>query len=156
MFGVLLTSNILSIGQQYTFTFESGEWFFLDTTGVIQADLNERMANYGEVISVTRGLFSDRYIVIVIPTVETTLDNWLSAFDSSWRDMRYDNIIFISAEGGTVSTQPGGIAEVIPQVGEVAVSMLKPILPYALLFLGVYLAITMIPVLTRRHYARSK
>jgi len=156
MFGVLLTSNYLSIGQQYTFTWESGEWFFLDTTGVIQADLNERMANYGEVISVTRGLFSDRYIVTIVPMVETTLDNWLLAFDNSWQDMGYDNIIFISAEGGTVSTQPGGVAEVIPQVGEVAVSALKPILPYALAFLGIYLAITLLPTLSRRRYARSR
>lgn len=156
MFGALLTSNILRIGQPATFTFESGEWFFWDVTGTIQAGLNERMANYGEVISVTRGLFSDRYIIVVIPTVETTLDNWLSAFDSSWRDMGYDNIIFISAEGGTVSTQPGGIAEVVPQIGEVAVSTLKPILPYALAFLGIYLAITFLPTLSRRQYVRSR
>jgi len=156
MFGALLTSNILSIGQTYSFTFESGGWFFWDVTGTIQAGLRERMANYGEIISVTRGLFSDRYVVTVIPTVETTVDNWLSAFDSSWKDMGYDNVIFITAEGGTVSTQPGGISEVVPQVGEVALSALKPILPYALVFLGLYLAITMIPVLTRRRHVGSR
>jgi len=157
MFGALLTSNILGTGQIYTFAFESGEWFFFDTTGTIQSGLRERMANYGEVISVTRGLFSDRYIVTVIPTVETTLNNWLSAFDTSWRDIGYDNIIFISAEGGTVSTQPGGIAEVVPQVGEVAVSAFKPIIPYALGFLAIYLVITLLPTITaRRRYARSR
>ncbi len=156
MFGVLLTSNVLRIGQPATFTFESGEWFFFDTTGDIQAGLNERISNYGEIISVTRGLFSDRYIVTVVPVIETTVGNWLSAFDVSWRDMGYDNIIFISVEGGAVSTQPGGISQVIPQVGEVAVSALKPILPYALLFVGAYLAITMLPVLSRRRYARSR
>ncbi len=156
MFGVLLTSNYLSIGQQYTFTWESGEWFFFDTTGSIQAGLNERLANIGQVISVIRGLFSDRYVITVIPTDKVTLDTWLMAFDSSWKDMGYDNVIFITAEGGTVSTQPGGISEVIPQIGEVAASALKPILPYALVFLGLYLAITLLPTLSRRHYARSK
>ena len=160
MFGILLSSNILSIGQTYSFTFESGEWFFFDNTGEIQAGLNERMANLGEIVSVTRSLFSDRYIVIVVPTNETTLGDWLSAFDVSWRDIGYDNIIFITAEGGILSTQPGGIAQVIPQVGEVAASTLastlKPLLPYALAFLGLYLAITMLPILTtRRRHARS-
>ena len=156
MFGALLTSNILRAGQPATFTFESGEWFFFDVTGAIQAGLNERMSNYGEVIKVTRSLFSDRYIVTVIPMTETTVGNWLSAFDASWRDMGYDNIIFISAEGGMVSAQPGGITEVIPQIGEVAVSALKPIVPYALGFLAIYLAITLLPTLSRRRYARSR
>lgn len=156
MFGVLLTSNYLSIGQQYTFTFESGEWFFFDTTGSIQSDLNERLANIGQVISVTRGLFSDRYVITVIPTDEVTLDTWLMAFDSSWKDMGYDNIIFITAEGGTISTQPGGLSQVIPQVGDIVAGGLKPMLPYALTFLGIYLAITMLPaILSRRQHVRS-
>jgi len=156
MFGALLTSNYLSIGQQYVFTFESGEWFFFDTTGSIQADLNERLANIGQVISVMRGLFSDRYVITVIPTDEVTLDTWLMTFDASWKDMGYDNIIFITAEGGTISTQPGGISQVIPQIGDVAASTLRPLLPYALAFLGIYLVITMLPtILSRRQHARS-
>jgi len=155
MFGALLTSNYLSIGQQYTFTWESGEWFFWDSTGEIQVALNERLANIGQVISVTRGLFSDRYIVTVIPTDEVTLNTWLMAFDASWKDMGYDSIIFITAEGGAISTQPGGISQVIPQVGDIAASTLKPFLPYALVFLGIYLAITLMPALSRRRHVRS-
>jgi len=156
MFGLtLLTSDILQVGNQYTFTFESGEWFFFDTTGEIQAGLNERMANIGQVTSVVRGLFSDRYVVTVIPTDFVTLNTWLMAFDASWKDMGYDNIIFIASEGGTVSTHPGGIAQVVPQIGEVAASTLKPLIPYAIVFMGIYLAITLLPTLTatkRRSY----
>ncbi len=148
MFGrTLLTSDILQVGNQYTFTFESGEWFFFDSTGEIQVGLNERMANIGAISKVVRGLFSDRYIVTVIPTDEVTLNTWLMAFDASWKDMGYDHIIFITSEGGTVSTQSGGIAQVIPQIGDIAAGTLKPILPYALTFLGIYLAITLLPTI---------
>lgn len=154
MFGafgrILLSSEILTAGNQYVFTFESGEWLFLGSTATIRFDLAERMANFGEVISVTRGLFSDRYIVTIVPTVNVTLNDWISAFDVSWRDMGYDNIIFVASEGGVISSQPGGISEIVPQVGEIAVSAIKPLFPYALAFLGIYLAITLLPTLTAR------
>ena len=151
MFGkILLLSDILTAGNQFTFSFESGEWFFLGSTSTIRSGLAERMANFGEVISVVRGLFSDRYIVTVVPTVNATLNDWLSVFDVSWRDMGYDNITFVAAEGGVVSTQPGGLIEIMPQIGEIGVSALKPIVPYALGFLAIYLAIQMLPMLTAR------
>lgn len=149
MFGVLLTSNYLSVGQQYVFTFESGEWFFLGGTGSIQSDLNERMANIGQVIGVTRGLFSDRYIVTVIPTDEVTLNTWISAFDASWKDMEYDNITFITAEGGLISSQPGGIKELLPDiggtVGQTVTGIIKPLFPYILIGIVVYVGIQSLP-----------
>lgn len=154
MFGafgrILLSSDILTAGNQFVFTFESGEWFFLGSTSTIRSGLAERMANFGEVVSVTRGLFSDRYIVTVVSTINAALSDWLSVFDVSWRDMGYDNITFVAAEGGAVSSQPGGLIEMVPQIGEIGVSALKPIFPYILGFLAVYLAITLLPTLTRR------
>jgi len=162
MFGrTLLTSDVLQVGNQYVFTFESGEWFFFDSTGDIQVGLNERMANIGAISSVIRGLFSDRYIVTVIPTDEVSLNTWLMAFDASWKDMGYDHITFITSEGGTVSTQPGGIVELIPNIGGTAgrtvTEIIKPLFPYILIGIVVYAGIKMLPEIIqgRRSYRRS-
>jgi hypothetical protein len=155
---VLLTSNILGAGQSYVFTFESGELLFLGSTSTIKDGLAERMANYGEVISVSRGLFSDRYIVTVVPTGSVSLSDWLSAFDVSWRDLGYNNITFVQAEGGLVSTQAGGVLEITQKAGEeilaplggAVASGLKPFLPYILAVAGVYFLIVLSPRLMSR------
>ena len=155
---ILLTSDILGAGQTYTFTFQSGEWLFLGSTVDIQNSLSERMANYGQIVSVSRGLFSDRYIVTVIPTSNVSLADWISAFDVSWRDMGYDHITFITAEGGAVSTQAGGVVELAQQAGQqiltpitgAVATGLKPLLPYLLIGGGIYLLIILSPTLLSR------
>lgn len=150
---ILLTSDILGSGQTYTFTFESGEWLFLGSTSTIREGLAERMANYGQIISVSRGLFSDRYIVTVVPTSSVSLGDWLSAFDASWRDLGYDHITFVTAEGGAVSSQAGGVLEITQKAGQeilaplggAVASGLKPLLPYILGIAGIYFLIVLSP-----------
>ncbi len=150
MFGSVLTSsNVLATGQQSTFTFESGAWFFWDNLAEIQSLLNERIANIGQVVSIKRSLLSDRYVVTVIPTAEVNLSTWISVFDSSWRDMGYNSIMFISAEGGAVSSQPGGIVSILPEisgtVGSTVSEIIKPLFPYILVGIVIYAGIQMLP-----------
>jgi hypothetical protein len=160
---VLLPSNVLVAGNQYVFTFESGEWFFFGSISTIRDGLNERLANFGTITGVSRGFFSDRYVVNVVPSVNVTLSDWLSAFDVSWRDMGYDSITFVSAEGGLVSTQPGGVSEVVGNVlpslgsavGSTASEILKPIYPYILIGVIAYAGITMLPKLMSKGRVRS-
>ena len=155
MFGsfgrILLSSEILSSGSSYVFTFSSGEWFFLHSPETIKVDLAERMVNLGQITSVTRNLFSDRYVVTVISVSNETLDSWLSAFDVSWRDMGWDTIVFDMAEEGTISSQPGGVGELIPEisgtVGQTITEIIKPLFPYILIGIVVY---TMLPRLIQR------
>ncbi len=157
-------SSYLKIGNEYTFTFESGEWFFLEGTSGIRQALAERMANVGQIVKVDRGWFSDRYIVTVIPTDEVTLETWLSAFDSSWRDMGFDSINFMSIEGGTSSSEPGGIVGVIPEVTQIVghtvggtlSETIKPLLPYLIIGLVVYAGIGILPELIGSRHARSR
>ncbi len=150
MFGafgkILLSSEILGSGNQYVFTFTSGEWFFLHSTDTIRVDLADRMANLGQIMSVTRSLFSDRYVVTVLSTSNVSLADWLSAFDVSWRDMGWDSIVFDMAEEGMISSQPGGVSELIPDIGgtvgrtagEIAAGAIKPLFPYILIGLAIY------------------
>lgn len=169
MFGffgaILSSSDYLGIGQNYTFTFEKqgilGSLFVFDSDTDIQRGLQERMANYGSVVSVKRPLFSDRWVVIVNPSAQVSLEDWMSAFDASWGDMGY-SIAFIQAEGGTVSTRPGGSEEIIGQVSEevlapfggATASLIKPIFPYILGIVGIYAAIQILPKLMMKRRMR--
>jgi hypothetical protein len=160
MFGylgaILSSSDYLGIGQNYTFTFEKQGFFssvfVFDSDTDIQRGLQERMANYGSIVSLRRPLFSDRWIVVVTPSVLVTLENWISSFETSFADMGY-SIGFIQAEGGVVSTRPGGTLEVITEAGEdiltplgqTAASAIKPLFPYILGAIGIYAVIMVLP-----------
>lgn len=149
MFGyfgsVLSLNDTLAIGTPATFTFEESGWFFLfETESSILQGLQERMGNYGYVSSVSRPLFSDRWVVTINPVAQVTLSDWLSAFDASWRDMGY-TVTFIQAEGGSVSTQPGGVSQLLPSlgttIGETAQQIIKPLFTYILIGVAVYAGI---------------
>jgi hypothetical protein len=107
------------------------------------------MANLGQITSVTRSLFSDRYVVTILSTSNVSLVDWLSAFDVSWRDMGWDSIVFDMAEEGMISSQPGGVGELIPDIGGVVggtvVEIIKPLFPYILLGIVVYAGIQILP-----------
>ena len=148
MFSKVITYDyVLKPGNRYVFTFSSGRWFEYQSEDWVLQNLRERMANYGYIVSVRRPLFSDRYTVVVIPTTQVRLADWLESFDVSWRDMGYNSYSFILAEEGAISTQPGGIEQTLPSftstvgetVSKTAMSMIKPFLPYILILSAVYI-----------------
>jgi len=153
-FGAILSmGSVPAVGQPVTFTFQKGGFFSFDFTSdtTILQGLRERISNYGDVIGVSRPLFSNRWIVTVVPSSSVPVSQWWDAFDVSWGDMGYDDIILFQVEGGAVSTQPGGVSqvmqEVIPDVGgavgttisNIVTPILKPLLPYALILGGIYI-----------------
>lgn len=155
---ILVPSDIPMMGKSVTFTFQKGGYFSFDFTSdtTILQGLRERMANYGNVMSVSRPLFSNRWVVTVIPTVSVNVNQWWDAFDSSWKDMGYSDISFIQAEGGAISTLPGGLQQFVPEVTKpigIAIGggvgeIVKPLLPYILLFgIGYVLLFTGFPKL---------
>lgn len=163
MFGkILVSSDILGSGNTYNFTFASGEWLFLHGTATIQSQLQDRMSNLGQIVSVSRGLFSDHYVVTILSTSNESLDSWLSAFDVSWRDMGYNSITFVTSEEGVISTQPGGLTEILPSVGSTigttvgtaVQGLIQPIFKYVLIGIAVYAGIQMLPkmIARRRRY----
>lgn len=159
--GILGLDSVPPVGQQTTFTFQKagifGSIFLFDSDAAILSALRERMGNYGNIISASRPFFSDRWTIVVIPTASVTVSQWLDAFDSSWKDMGYE-VSFIQAETGGISTQPGGVAQIIPSITETAgeaaaaavkplIEAAKPLLPYIVIGGIAFLLITMGPSL---------
>lgn len=172
MLGAILTSSdILGKGQRYTFTFQlTGPTVFgvpvytMPSADSFIPDFREALYNIGDLISITRSLFSDYYVITVVPNENYSLSVFLDVFDSIWKQIGYTGETWsynlIRAEGGAVSTSPGGLPGVTEQVGEVVSGavgdVLKPVIPYALLLLGGYLLIVMLPTIVRSHHARSR
>ncbi len=150
---ILTMGSAPAVWQPVTFTFQKGGFFSFDFTSdiTILQGLRDRISNYGDVISVSRPLFSNRWVVTVIPSTSVPVSQWWDAFDVSWRDMGYSDINFLQAEGGSVSTQPGGVSQVVQEVvpdvaGSIGTAVsniispiVKPLLPYALILGGIYL-----------------
>jgi len=149
--GAILTSGaILKSGSQYTFTWSHGRFFEYNTEAWVKENLNYRLQNFGEVVSTNRPLFSDHWVIVIVPTMDVSVSDWVSAFDASWKDMGYGGASLVQVEGGAVSTAPGGVQQIIPEVGTIvgktAFEILKPLLPYVLIAgVGYLLLIGVIP-----------
>lgn len=150
----LLSSDKLSPGNQYVFTFESGKWIEISSSSDVQDRLRYFMQNYGDVLRVDRALFSGRYTVVVAPKIEATLPQWLTAFTYAWINMGYGDAKYISAEGGTISSQPGGLPQLFTGAGEVFFQTLKPFVPYLVGALA--LVILLPPLISGTQTAISK
>jgi len=151
-FGKILSSNeYLGVGNEYVFTFAHGRFFEYNSSEWVKGALAERLSSWGDVLTVNRPLFSDHYIIVVKPTFDMDLTTWLQAFDYAWKDMGYSSYSFVSAEVGSISSQPGGFEQLGKQVGETIGGSIgeitKPLLPYILIGGGVYLAILLLPSL---------
>lgn len=145
--GYLTSADILKAGDRYTFTFDHGRIFeYHDITWIV-GQLSFYMQNYGHIITADRTLFSDRYVIVVEPTLTATLQQWLDAFDYSWEHMGYGKATFIIAEGGIGSSEPGGVNSLAKQVGGAVggftagtiSGILKEIWPYLALGAGAYI-----------------
>lgn len=131
--------------EEYTFTFDSGNFFNLTSETAILTGLKKYLAPYGEILSVSRPLLSNRYIVVIIPKLAGSLPVWEGIMADAWKSTGFDSITMIQAEGGSRSTQPGGLPQIGQQAGE-AVGMtvkgiVSPLVPYLLIGLAGYLGI---------------
>lgn len=160
-FGDILTqSQSLIPGETYTFTF-SFPWYsqYPSDSDAIQF-LGQSLIGAATVILASRALFSSNYTVTIIPSVSLTVDEFISAFSDAWRSAPWyvHEPAFVMVEGGSSSSHPGGIAEVVPDVagkiGETVSKALgagvKPLLPYLLIGGGIYLLILFGPTLAKR------
>ena len=149
---VLPRGQSLEIGQQYTFTF-SFPWFsqYPSSADAISF-LGGSLAGAANVVNASRGLFSQNFVVTIVPTVSLTVDEFIAAFSDAWKNAPWyvSSPTFVQAEGGSTSTQPGGVAQLLPEitgdisstVGSTITATIKPLLPYLLLGIGGYLFLT--------------
>jgi len=89
-------------------------------------------------------------VIVIVPTMDVSVSDWVSAFDTSWKDMGYGGASLVQVEGGVVSTAPGGVQQILPEMGTIvgttAASILKPLLPYVLIVgVGYLLLVGVIP-----------
>ena len=154
--GVIGPNDIMSPGTSYTFTYSPTFWdnikhpLDVDSPSAIQAGLVVAMGNYGmnTITGVSRGLFANTWAIIVVPDMQTNVQNWLDAFAAAFSDMGYSPS-FVQAETGTSSSQPGGLQQVVSEaasgigstIAGTTGSLLKPMLPYLLIGGAIYFVI---------------
>lgn len=108
---LLVDEDILNQGDEYTFTYEhGGVASHLDSW--VQEQLAFNLQNFGTVTKASRGWFSGRYAVTVVPRNYWTLKDWKGGFEYAWKQMDYKGA-FIQAEGGTVSHAAGGVHQLV-------------------------------------------
>ncbi len=108
---ILAVNDRLTVNQRYTFTFDTNQLLNLASESDVRSKLQYFLGpNYGDVVGVTRPLFSGRYLVTVVPKAAYPLSAWLNAFNYAWSNMPgFESITWRQTEGGVVSTVPGGI-----------------------------------------------
>lgn len=157
---ILPRSQSLIPNQSYTFTF-SFPWYsqYPSDSDAIQF-LGDSLSGAATITKVSRALFSSNYVVTIIPSVQLTVDEFISAFSDAWRNAPWyvAEPGFVQAEGGTTSSEAGGLQQLIPDitgslgetVGKAVGAGVKPLLPYLLIGGGIYLLILFGPTLAKR------
>lgn len=118
---ILASSYVLPAGERFVFTFNTNQLLNLASDSALREKLQYFLGpNYGDVISVNRPLFSGRYVVVVQPKANYSLESWLKAFDYSWQAMGMTSVSFLQAEPGVSSSSPGGVAGAARGTAEIA------------------------------------
>ena len=146
-----MLSEKLSIGnqilanQEYTFTFDIKQIFFFTSESTIKQKLQDALRYTADVLSVNRPLFSGYFVVTIVPKSQNTLSYWINNFTNIWKGLGYE-VDFVQAEGGTVTTSPGGVQQIAPGIAKVAgattYEAIKPLLPWLLAAGAGYVIIT--------------
>jgi hypothetical protein len=160
-FGAILSrQQSLVPGQSYTFTF-TFPWYsqYPSNSDAIRF-LGASLSGIASIVSASRALFSSNYVVTIVPSTFLTVDEFVQAFSEAWESAPWyvANPDFVQVEDGVVSSQPGGIEEIVPTitggVGETVsagiTAAVKPLLPYVLIGGGIYVLILFGPQLRRR------
>jgi hypothetical protein len=146
---LLSSRDILTQGENYTFTYEHGSTKGHMDSWVLE-QLMFNLSEFGDVLTARSDWFSGRYVITVTPKNEFTLKDWKEGFAYAWNAMDYKGT-FIQAEGGSVSHAGGGIHQLVVDtvkgvsdtVGEAASgglgSLFKNIAPWVALAAAAFL-----------------
>jgi len=128
MLGTIATTDILKIGGTYTFTFETSRILEYRTPAWVMEQLQYYMQNYGQITGVTSPTFSTKYVVTVVPKIEATLLQWMSAFSYSWDKMGYGAVSLTAVEVGFFPTTPITPGTIVGGFTGAITDIIKPVL----------------------------
>jgi len=115
--GDILNSQKLGVNMLYTITYSSGNFFNLWRNGKIDSDANvkqdisDRFLE-GTIIDVDRTAFSGRFAISFVPSVQHDLAYWKDTFQAILYDIGFPDAAYVTSEGGSESSQPGGAAQI--------------------------------------------
>lgn len=109
---------VIQEGKPYSFTFESSGFFQFKSPSEVKDKLSYVMSNNGRILSVYRPLFSARWIVVIIPSISTSLENFIDTFSYSWDKIGMD-MRFVAVAEGYSGTSPGGIIGIPAEAGKI-------------------------------------
>ncbi len=107
----MFSNDILEPGRTYTFSFDNGRIFEWRSDTWVLNQLRSDLAGIAEIVSVKRPLFSDRYLVALIPILTFKVYEWDKVFQNTWFRLGYEHTTMISVYGGRSTPDTGGISE---------------------------------------------
>lgn len=128
MLGTISATDILKTDRTYTFTYETSRVLEYRTSSWVMEKLQYYMQNYGQVTGVTSPTFSTKYVITVMPKIEATLSQWLSAFDYSWNKMGYGSVSLTAIEAGFFPTTPVSAGTITSGITGMITDLIKPVL----------------------------
>jgi hypothetical protein len=139
MFSDLDSNALLQSGDPYTFTYDSNQTFQTTWVSTVLKSIEKAIGKYAA-IRVTRPMGSARFLVTVLPKGNQRIQLIQAGIESGLSNAGVTDLKFVTSEGGTTSSQPGGLVaaakEVISETTEGVSSILwsgiKPLIPWLL------------------------
>jgi len=160
MFAELPFDSILKTGEPTTFTYNSNTVLQLRSPSTIQESIARSIGRFGKIV-VSRPFGSSNFIVTVVPSADNRIALFRNGIESGLSNAGIKDFKFVESEGGTVSSQPGGLVSAASElIGDTTSGIstilwkgVKPLLPWIILagagYIGFqyYMAKMMVPKL---------
>ncbi|HDK42278.1 MAG TPA: hypothetical protein ENG87_02780 [Candidatus Pacearchaeota archaeon] len=135
----------------YTVTLDlNKEWYqTYPSEGGFLAGIRYRLSDIANIRNISHSFHSDNLVITFTPKIDMSKAQWISAFVAAIQDMGWKNAGIIELIPGTVSTQPGGIEQVVKEASKIAGAatwqITKGLIPIAIIGVTVLLLPTILP-----------
>jgi len=116
-----------------TLTVDIHSTFITSSDNTIRKQLKSRIGRYLDILSVTRPLFSGRYIIRLKPKTNISLEAIKASVLSSFYGMGFSEAQIVGVSKTDTAVAPGGLQGLAPVIGAGISDMVRPLLPLVLL-----------------------
>jgi hypothetical protein len=123
------TGSIPAVGFPVTVTLAVGSFFDFTWDSTILSKLTNDLNGMATIVSAERPLASGHLVVVFVPQISMTQEDWINTFIVELQSLGYDKASLVLFEvGKTESSSPGGSSEIITTTtGKVAQDVVKPL-----------------------------